>query len=245
VTLRALDLCCGVGGCSAGYAAAGFDVTGVDHVQQPEYPYRFVQADALTYPLDGYDLVHASPPCKRFTVAGAVHRANVLRLFDPNDDVLSPMLERLRAWGGAWIVEAVPGSPMPDDAVTCCGSAFGLVVRRHRLFASSLPLVGSGCRHDLQPYVVGVYGEGGAWVSQNGGDPSVRGGVKVAGRDAAIALGIDWTEDQRRLSQAIPPAYTLHLGRQARTLIEGRGIEGEGRGEGEGVAGGRGCRGGE
>jgi DNA (cytosine-5)-methyltransferase 1 len=211
---RLLDLFCGAGGCSVGYARAGFDVVGVDHRPQPDYPYSFVLADALTYPLDGFDVIHASPPCKRWAITQAVHRHR-LRLFDPNDDLLTPTLERLRAGGLPWIVENVPGAPMPDDAVTLCGSAFGLAVRRHRLFAASVPLVGSLCQHSLQARVVGVYGDGGAWTRTAPGG----GGTKVVGADAAAALGIDWTTDQTRLSQAIPPAYAEWIGQQVMTWL--------------------------
>lgn len=38
--------------------------------------------------------------------------------------------------------------------------------------------------------------------------------LRAFGRDAAAAMGIDWTEEQSGLSQAIPPAYTEFLGRQ-------------------------------
>jgi len=217
MTRRLLDLFCGAGGAAMGYHRAGFDeVVGVDHVPQPDYPFEFVRADATTFPLDGFDAVHASPPCKRFTPLSALRRP--VRLFEPDDDLLTPTLARLRAHGGVWIVENVPGAPMPEDAIRLCGSSFGLRVRRHRLFVASTPLYGKPCRHDEQGSPVGVYGEGGAWTAHG----PFRGGTKVAGADAADALGVDWTTRQTALAQAIPPAYTEYLGRQ---LLDPNGLQ--------------------
>jgi len=213
---RLLDLFCGGGGCSVGYARAGFDVVGVDIVRQHAYPFAFVQADALAYPLDGFDAVHASPPCKPFTALR--HRDTPrLHLFDPHPDMLAPTLERFAALSIPWIIENVPGAPLPD-AVVYCGSSFGLRVRRHRLFASNLTIAAPPCDHDAQGQPVGVYGNGGAWDRTNnpGG-----GGIKVAGADAADALGVDWTDYQPTLSQMIPPAFTEHIGAQIIGAIRG------------------------
>ena len=206
---RLLDLFCGVGGCTRGYQRAGFYVVGVDIRHQPNYcGDEFYRADALTFPLEGFEVIHASPPCKRFTVARRVTARNRPALFEPHDDLLTPIRERLEATGVPYVIENVPGAPLRDP-VTCCGSAFGLRVRRHRLFESNVPLRGSGCRHDQQPHPVGVYGDGGSWTRKAPGG----GGVKVSGAEAAAALGIDWTDRQPELAQSIPPAYTEHIGR--------------------------------
>ncbi len=65
---RLLDLFSNAGGATRGYQLAGFEVVGVDIDPQPDYcGDEFHQADALTFPLDGFDAIHASPPCQSFT----------------------------------------------------------------------------------------------------------------------------------------------------------------------------------
>lgn len=214
---RLLDLFCGAGGCSVGYHRAGFDVVGVDLVRQYDYPFEFHLASAMDYPLDGFDVVHASPPCKAHTVArhgGSSDR--MPRLFDPHPDLLTPTLARFASLAVPWIIENVPGAPMPEGSLVLCGSMFGLKVRRHRLFATSFAIPQPACRHAEQGPVVGVYGHGGGDASR----PERAGrGVTVHRQEAADALGIDWTARQAGLSQAIPPTYTQHIGEHLLALM--------------------------
>ena len=129
---RLLDLFCGAGGAARGYQLAGFHVTGVDIAPQPRYAGdEFVQADAMTWPLDGYDSIHASPPCQAY--------ANVTAwrgLRDDHPDLVAATRVRLEAAGVPWVIENVPEAPVRRDLLLC-GSQFGLRVRRHRAFETS------------------------------------------------------------------------------------------------------------
>lgn len=222
--MRLLDLCCGAGGSAVGYHRAGFEVTGVDIVRQPHYPFPFVQADALTYPLEGFDVVHASPPCQRFSTATSERRHR-------HTDLVTPMLERLAELEVPWLLENVPGAPLPSP-VTVCGAAMGcatvdddgtpLVLRRHRLFASNVPLSAPTCacaRARLDGAVVaGIYG-GGPERRSAAGRERVKGrnGYTPPAHVRHRLAGIEWMT-RRELSRAIPPAYTEHLGRQLAEL---------------------------
>ena len=213
---RLLDLFCGGGGAAMGYHRAGFDVTGVDIAPQPRYPFTFVQADALTFPLDGFDAIHASPPCQAYSIANNIHGNT------EHPDLLPATRARLEAWGGPWVIENVPGSPM-HHYVTVCGLALGLGVKRHRWFESNVGLLVPPCPH----------GHPGDWVSVFGHTVLERGHVigKAKGGGNRIkrkhlgvergrqAMGIDWMT-REELSEAIPPAYTEHIGRQLIDALE-------------------------
>lgn len=189
-----------------GYHRAGFDVTGVDISPQPHYPFEFVHADAMTvldtfddfcWAYGDFDAIHASPPCQAFSKATRMQG-------NPADhpDLLTPTRERLRRSGVPWVVENVPGAPLRAD-FKLCGCMFGLGVRRERWFETSWQAfdLRQPCCHP-EP-VVGVYG-------YSGPRP---GSGKFSGRLAtwSRAMGIGWME-VLELAQAIPPAYTEHVG---------------------------------
>lgn len=197
--MRLLDLFCGAGGCSVGYHLAGFDVTGVDISPQPHYPFEFHRADAMTYPLEGFDIIHASPPCQRYMTGGLVNRA-------AHPDLLGPIRERLIQSRVPYVIENVPGAPLRRDLILC-GSMFRLDVRRHRWFELNPPqlLLTPSCDHSRP--AAGVYGNlhgsAGAWPGMLPSDlPTWR-----------AAMGIDWMTAPE-LSEAIPPAYTEFIGQQ-------------------------------
>jgi len=153
---------------SEGLRRAGFDVTGVD-IRDLAKHHRggtFVQADALTYPLDGFDFVHASPPCQAHSSLRHLHPEKEY------PDLIEPVRERLRAWDGPYSIENVPGAPLGGGAVylvQLCGSMFGLqtpdgraYVRRHRLFELNwCPGLVPACQHwpvDRVLTVTGTHG---------------------------------------------------------------------------------------
>lgn len=202
---RLLDLYCGGGGAAMGYYRAGFDVTGVDVAPQPEYPFAFVQGDAVEYlRAHGaeFDAVHASPPCQRHSVASKGFNP-IGRLSHP--DLIPPTRAALEAIGRPWIMENVVGAPL-HSPVTLCGQMFGLGVIRHRWFESSIQLgTPAHPRHGARVASLGRRPREGELHCVVGGVPDING--------ARAAMGIDWLAAPQ-LKDAIPPAYTEFLGRQ-------------------------------
>ena len=188
-----------------GYSRAGFEVVGVDLKPQPRYPFEFHQADAMTYPLEGFDVIHASPPCQAY-----VQRNKNLETKHPK--LIEPTRDRLAGAGKLMVIENVLQEVLVDP-VMLCGTFFGLPLIRHRYFEVSPPLLMSTPCHHWGSVAAGDF----AAVYSYGGKGR-RHGAGV--RDAAPALakvtwqeamGIDWMTGAE-LSQAIPPAYTEYIG---------------------------------
>jgi DNA (cytosine-5)-methyltransferase 1 len=218
---RLLDLFCGGGGAGTGYHRAGFDVTGVDIRPQPHYPFAFIQADALEFPLDGYDAIHASPPCQFFTQMRASWRAQGVN--DGYVDLLTPMRRRLRAQETPYVIENVVGAGGAMQA-TCMlhGAMFGLRVHRPRLFESTVLILSPRVAMTKQP--IGVYDTRPRGMThhrtrkdRNGKKSEMR--IARTLEEGREAMGIDWL-DWLELKEAIPPAYTEWIGRQLLTALE-------------------------
>ena len=199
---KALDLFCGAGGASMGLHQAGFDVTGVDKMPQKNYPFKFINADALTFDLAGFDFIWASPPCQFASVLTPVeHRAK-------HSNLIPAIRKRLEESVKPFIIENVEGAKTYlNDPVKLCGSMFGLEIYRHRYFESNalpsfdLPL----CNHNFYPVVV----SGHSRRKVNG-----KRIAKTNARQRCDALGIDWYINREEASQAIPPKYSKFLGEQ-------------------------------
>jgi DNA (cytosine-5)-methyltransferase 1 len=201
--LRALDLFCCAGGAARGLQQAGYHVTGVDIRPQPRYAGDvFIQADAMEVDWMGYDLIWASPPCQRYSCMRP-------ELADSHPDLIGPVRDRLLALGTPYIIENVEGAPLRNPLMLC-GTMFGLLVIRHRLFETNPPIYfpPATCTHQ-RPVVT------------RGKRPDRdRHYACVVGHSSdleftRLAMGINWMST-REISQAIPPAYARWLAEQIR-----------------------------
>jgi DNA (cytosine-5)-methyltransferase 1 len=209
--MRILDLFCGAGGASKGYAEAGFEVIGVDHKAQQNYPYEFIKMDAFRamkwLNLGLFDAIHASPPCQYHST---------MRYRNEDRPAGGHEIRLIRAEiarsGLPYVIENVTGAKDELELPTMlCGSMFGLDVRRHRLFETNFTLVQPECQHE--------------WQVPRFPNPDPRGKKRLVGvvnvygactypgerEDRERAMGIDWMSNVE-LTQAIPPAYTRFVG---------------------------------
>lgn len=204
---RLLDLFSGAGGAAMGYHRAGFDdIVGVDIVPQPNYPFTFIQADALTFldaMIDGeediaYDLIHTSPPCQAYSVATRSH--------DDHPRLVEETRAALELINQPWVIENVPPAPVRSD-VLLCGSMFGLEVQRHRIFELAGWFVWGAplCRHEWldRPWTL---------TGHSGSSPHSRKPGPLS--QWQELMGMPWAKTTREIAEAVPPAYTEYLGRQ-------------------------------
>jgi len=208
--LKLLDLFCGAGGASAGYAAAGFDVTGIDVKHGKRYPYTYIKGDVRDYLdpefLQQFDVIAASPPCQSFSATK--HLRNAQGKTTTKTNMIPMVRDALINANRIYVIENVPNAPLINP-VKLCGSAFGLKVRRHRLFESNFALKGTDCHHKQQGKPVGIYG--------SMRDEIPNGGHTAKTMDQANeAMGIDWMI-WGELVESIPPAYTHYIGQQLST----------------------------
>ena len=205
---RLLDLFCGAGGAAMGYHRAGFDVVGVDIEPQPNYPFEFVQGNAL---IDGallalaggWDLIHASPPCQAYS------RVSPNRTTYP--DLIAPTRELLQATTLPFVIENVEGAPL-SGYLKLCGSIFGMQIQRHRYFEIvGFPVLSPPCNHKAwkagRPHTITGHADG----------PGIMKPHSLGFRDTEHAkelMGMPWVQTTREVTEAIPPAYTEWIGSQ-------------------------------
>ncbi|MCP9945422.1 DNA methylase [Streptomyces somaliensis] len=214
---RLLDLYACAGGAAMGYHRAGFDVTGVDIVPRPNYPFPLIQGDALDVlagliasgEIERYAFVHASPPCQA-ACALTIGTNRSQGWGGDHVDLVAPTRKLLDTTGLPYAIEQPNGRAKIRKDLTLCGEMFRLGVIRHRNFELGRWSIEQpahpkhrgrvrGWRHGRfhdGPYVA-AYGNG-------GGKPSVS--------ELQDAMGIDWTDVREELTEAIPPAYTRHIG---------------------------------
>ena len=155
----------------------------------------------MTWPMDGFDAIHASPTCQTRARVTAWRGSR-----DDHPDTLIPTLARLRGTAVPWVVENVEeagrmGDLRPDFWL--CGTQFGLQVRRHRVFH-----VGNWHSFDLMP------------PHQCYANPRVRPFMHKGERAFADAMGCTWMTN-REARQAIPPAYTEFIGSRLMEHLRG------------------------
>jgi hypothetical protein len=232
-----LDLYCCAGGAARGYQRAGFSVVGVDIEPRPNYcGDAFLRADALETLAsvrsmvkagmpDAPVLIHASPPCQEANTLTMVNRANG---WGREHVQLLPETRALLDEIGLPYVLEQPASRrkglMRTD-LRLCMDMFPVGdppwVQRHRDFELSGLTVPQPAHPKHRGYVRGmrhgVYRDG-PYVAAYG-----KGGGKATVAEMQHALGIDWTSEREELTEAIPPAYTEHIGRSFAESLTGAG----------------------
>lgn len=206
--MKALDLFCGGGGAGMGLHLAGFEVIGIDILNQPDYPFEFIKGNAIQpgIKIEDFDFIWASPPCQAYSTAN-----NSRKKYIEYIPILRKLLEKS---GKPYCIENVPGAPIRKDLLLC-GTMFNLNVIRHRIFEIK------GFRVE-QPKHIPHFNKhrdytcicGHQTPPKPNRERRIRRGLNKypSITECKKALGINWMKG-KTLMQAIPPSYSKYIGR--------------------------------
>lgn len=216
--IKLLDLCCGAGGAAMGYYKAAQDlglkieITGIDIKPQPNYPFKFIQADAVAYFAKNhkkYTHFHSSPPCQKYTNSTAQYRKQGYQYAD----ILEAIKQAFYAQVKPAIIENVRQAPIRPDVVLI-GYMFGLKVIRRRHFELVNWFMIQEPTYNTSKSVkegdfVCVVGAASYKKSSNDADPKFK---KATVLDTwRYAIGNDWMKKEKELAESIPWKYTYYI----------------------------------
>lgn len=224
MTPTALDLFCGGGGAAEGYRRAGFRVIGIDLADHADSFgrvgefHRMDWRDGLDKFIADADVIHASPPCQKYSqLTRWGRKGNV----DRHPDLIGPVREALAASGRPYIIENVPRSPLIDPIMLCAWT-FSYETYRHRLFESGGGLRLTAPKHRRHIRRAASPGHWQGQARDEGWFVSV-GGHFAPARLCREVMDIAWMTGPE-LAESIPPYYTAYLASQIwqHLLLAGR-----------------------
>ena len=215
--LKALDLFCGAGGAALGLIRAGYQVTGIDinPTLKDIYPGKFIAHDlsngTIPVNIQDYDLIWASPPCQKFSVA---NRRKIKSKIDLIPQTLNLLLDHPYQ-----VIENVPQAPIRKDLILT-GPTVGLIYierRRHFQLSWKIP----------QPKLIHVpkeYWAAGlaitvtkSMASDSHFYPRKRRGLTGIPKLTEVyrVMDIDLPMSAAEIGEAIPPAYSFYIASRA------------------------------
>lgn len=204
-------------------------ITGVDTspARLARYPFHGVEADALDYTYTHghrFGLLLGSPTCTGYSRGTAAIPDRLERY----DRLIGTWRVLAEATGRPYVLENVAdAAPELRAPILLCGRMFNLgtadvdgtplVVDRHRLFESNLPLMQpEHLPHDRTLQVAGSYA--GARRDKAEARHVRRGGYVPSADVQRAMLGVDWMSE-RGCQLSIPPVYTEWLAIQLGDML--------------------------
>ena len=194
-------------------------IIGVDIDEQPDYPFEFIQQDALTVDISDYepDFIWASPPCQSYLAMR--EKPGVKKLPD-----LIPAVRDMLAVHPWTCIENVSVAPIRPDIVLEGGNVGIAHMKRRRKFEVSWPTGTHPKPFTIEPILFPIYGS--SWHT---GVPKliprlkwrqyIKPGLNQLPQVAEVEelWDVHWLTKGKRhsLTEMIPPAYATYVMRDA------------------------------